>query len=117
MKKRPLVVVSAGLSTGSHAIQPYLDHFELLRDPQLLPFEQDGQKLGKLAYSGFAAYADYEGVLKEARELILALTGTLRIRQDPEPISIVKIVGVFEDGREEQFPPHGDLGSVLEYQL
>jgi hypothetical protein len=95
------------VSTGSDPIQPYLDCFELLTDPKLLPFEQDRQKLGKLTYSGFAGYTDYEGVLKEARELISVLTGTLRIRQGPSPISIVNIVGVFEDGREEKFPPHG----------
>jgi hypothetical protein len=95
------------VSTGSDRIQPYLDRFELLTDPRLLPFEQDGQKLGKLTYSGFAGYADYEGVLKEARELISVLTGTLRIRQGPGPLSIVNIVGIFDDGREEKFPPHG----------
>jgi hypothetical protein len=97
----------AVVSTGSHPIQPYLAAFELLTDPKLLPFERDGQKLGKLSYSGFVAYADYEGVLKETRELISVLTGALRIRQGPAPLSILNIVGVFEDGREKQFPPHG----------
>jgi hypothetical protein len=97
----------AVVTTASHSIQRYLDRFELLTDPRLLPFEQDGQTLGKLTYSGFAEYADYEGVLKEARELISVLTGTLRIRQGPDPLSIVNIVGIFEDGREEKFPPHG----------
>jgi hypothetical protein len=88
----------AVVSTGSDPIQPYLDRFELLTEPKLLPFEHDGQKLGKLTYSGFAGYADYEGV---------DLTGTLRIRQGPGPLSIVNIVGIFDDGREEKFPPHG----------
>jgi hypothetical protein len=97
----------AAVTTAPHSIQPYLDRFELLADPRLLPFEQDGQNLGKLTYSGFAGYADYEGVLKEARELISVLTGTLRIRQGPGPLSIVNIVGIFDDGREEKFPPHG----------
>jgi hypothetical protein len=97
----------AVVTTASHSIQPYLDRFELLTDPRLLPFEQDGQKLGKLTYSGFAGYVDYEGVLREARELISVLTGTLRIRQGPGPLSIVNIVGIFDDGREEKFPPHG----------
>jgi hypothetical protein len=78
-----------------------------MRDPQLLPLELDGQKLGKLTYSGFAAHEDYEDVLKETRELISLLTGTLRIRWEPGAISIINIVGVFEDGREEKFPPHG----------
>jgi hypothetical protein len=32
---------------GAHSIQPYLDSFELMRDPQLLDFELDGRKLGK----------------------------------------------------------------------
>lgn len=94
-------------STGSDPIQPYLDRFELLTEPRLLPLEQDGQKLGKLIYSGFAGYADYEDVLKEARELISVLTGTLRIRQGPAPLSIVNIVGIFDDGQEEKFPPYG----------
>jgi hypothetical protein len=97
----------AVVTTASHSIQPYLGHFELLTEPRLLPFEQDGQNLGKLTYSGFAGYADYEGVLKEARELISVLTGTMRIRQGPSPLSIVNIVGIFDDGREEKFPPHG----------
>ena len=88
----------AVVSTGSDPIQPYLDRFELLTEPKLLPFEQDEQRLGKLTYSGFAGYADYEGV---------DLTGTLRIRQGPGPLSIVNIVGIFDDGREEKFPPHG----------
>jgi hypothetical protein len=93
----------AVVSTGSDNIQPYLERFELLTDPRLLPFEQDEQRLGKLTYSGFAGY----GALKEARELISVLTATLRIRQGPGPLSIVNIVGIFEDGREEKFPPHG----------
>jgi hypothetical protein len=97
----------AVVTMASHSIQPYLDCFELLTDPRLLPFEQDEQNLGKLIYSGFDGYADYEGVLKEARELISVLTGTLRIRQGPAPLSIVNIVGIFDDGREEKFPPHG----------
>jgi hypothetical protein len=91
----------------STSIQSYLDTFELMSDPQLQAFEQEGTKFGKLIYSGFAGYSDYEGVLKETKELISVLTGTLRIRQEPKPISIVKIVGVFEGGREEKFPPHG----------
>jgi hypothetical protein len=78
-----------------------------MSDPQLQLFEKDGTKFGKLFYSGFANYSDYEGVLRETRELISLLTGTLRIRQEPVPISIVNIVAVFEDGREEKFPPHG----------
>jgi hypothetical protein len=48
-----------------------------------------------------------EGVLKEARELTSVLTGKLRIRQGLAPLSIVNIVGMFDDGREEKFPPHG----------
>ncbi len=95
------------VSTGSDPIQPYLETFELLTEPKLLPFERDGQKLGKLTYSGFAAYEDYEGVLKETRELISVLTGTLRIRQGPAALSILNIVGVFEDSTEKKFPPHG----------
>ena len=79
----------AVVETEPHSIEPYLATFELLAEPQLLPFEQDGRKLGKLTSSGFAGYADYEGVLKEARELISVLTGTLRIRQGPGPLSII----------------------------
>src|ERR1700746_1738511 len=97
----------AVVSTGSKPIQPYLDCFELLTEPKSLPIEQDGQKLAKLTYSGFAGYTDYESVLKEARELISVLTGTLRIRQGPAALSILNIVGVFEDGREKKFPAHG----------
>jgi hypothetical protein len=97
----------AVVGTGSYSIQPYLDTFELLADPQLLPFEQDGRKLGKLVYSGFAGYEDYEGVLNEARELISVLSGTMRVTSDPEPLSILNIVGVFEDGAVKQFPPRG----------
>jgi hypothetical protein len=97
----------AVVSTGLDPIQPYLESFELLTEPKLLPIEQDGQQLGKLTYAGFAGYTDYESVLKEARELISVLTGTLRIRQGPAALSILNIVGVFEDGTEKQFPAHG----------
>jgi hypothetical protein len=96
----------AVVTTASYSIQPYYECFELLTEPRLLPFEQDGKNLGKLTYSGFSGYEDYEGVLKEARELISVLTSTLRIRQGPGPLSIVNIVGIFDDGREEKFPPH-----------
>jgi hypothetical protein len=88
-------------------IQSYLDAFELMKDPQLQLFEQDGTKFGKLSYSGFAGYTDYEGVLNETTELISLLTGALRTGQEPRPLSIVNIVAVFEDRREELFPPHG----------
>jgi hypothetical protein len=97
----------AVLTTGSEAIQSYLDTFELMRDPQLQLLEQDGKKFGKLTYSRFEGYADYEGVLNETRELASLFTGALRIRQEPGPLSIINIVRVFEDGREEKFPPHG----------
>jgi hypothetical protein len=95
----------AVLTAGS--IQTYLDTFQLMSDPQLHPLEQDGTRFGKLICSGFTGYSDYEGVLKETRELVSLLTGTLRIRQEPGAISIINIVGVFEDGREEKFPPYG----------
>jgi hypothetical protein len=97
----------AVVKTGPASIETYLTTFELLKDPQLLPFQQDGQKLGKLIYSKFAGYEDYEGVLNEARELISMLTGTMRISQDPEPLSILNIIGVFEDGTVKKFPPFG----------
>jgi len=97
----------AVLTTGSEAIQSYLDTFELMRDPQLQLLEQDGEKFGKLTYSRFEGYADYEGVLNETRELVSLFIGALRIRQEPGPLSIINIVRVFEDGREEKFPPHG----------
>ena len=43
----------------STSIQSYLDTFELMSDPQLQAFEQEGTKFGKLIYSGFAGYSDY----------------------------------------------------------
>jgi hypothetical protein len=101
----------AVVTTGSDTIQPYLDRFELLADPKLLPFE-DEQRLAKLTYSGFAGCTDYEDVLKEAREMLSVLTGTLRIRQGPAALSILNIVGVFEDGREKKYPPHGRANRV-----
>jgi len=88
-------------------IQPYLDMFELMMDPRLEPLDVNGQKYGKLTYSGFDRYVDYEGVLHETQELVSLLTGTLRIRQGPGPLAIVNIMRVFADGREEKFPPHG----------
>jgi hypothetical protein len=78
-----------------------------MKDPRLEPLDVNGQKFGKLTYSAFDDYGDYEGVLHETRELVALLTGTLRIRQGPGPLSIVNIIGVFEDGRDEKFPPHG----------
>ena len=41
-------------------IEAYLDRFELMRDPQLQPLEQDGKVFGKITYSGFSGYSDYE---------------------------------------------------------
>ena len=90
-----------------NAEQPYFDMFELMKDPRLEPLDVNGQKCGKLTYSAFARYVDYEGVLHETQELVALLTGTLRISQGPGPLSIVNIMGVFADGREEKFPPHG----------
>jgi hypothetical protein len=87
--------------------QPYLDMFELMKDPRLEPLDVNGQKCGKLTYSAFDRYVDYEGVLHKTQELVALLTGTLRISQGPGPLSIVNIIGVFEDGREEKFPPYG----------
>jgi hypothetical protein len=78
-----------------------------MRDPRLEPLDINGQKLGKLTYSVFGRYTDYEEVLRETRELASLLTGTLRIRWEPGAISIINIVGVFEDGSEEKFPPYG----------
>jgi hypothetical protein len=88
-------------------IQPYLDMFELMKDPRLEPLDVHGQKYGKLTYSAFDRYVDYEGVLHETQELVSLLTGSLRIRQGPGPLAIVSIVRVFADGKEEKFPPHG----------
>jgi hypothetical protein len=90
-----------------NAEQPYFDMFELMTDPRLEPLDVSGQKFGKLTYSAFDGYGDYEGVLHETRELLALLTGTLRISQGPRPLSILNIIGVFADGREEKFPPHG----------
>jgi hypothetical protein len=85
-------------------IQPYLDMFELM-NPRLEPIDVNGQKCGKLTYSGFGGYVDYEGVLHETQELVALLTGSLRISQGPGPLSVVNIMRVFADGREEKFPP------------
>jgi hypothetical protein len=91
----------------NNSILQYLDMFELMKDPRLERLDVSGQQFGKLTYSAFDRHADYEVVLYETQELVALLTGTLRIRQGPGPFSIVNIVGVFEDGREEKFPPHG----------
>jgi hypothetical protein len=108
----------AVVSTGSDPIQPYLARLLRAFDrTETLPFEQDGQKRGKLTYSGFVGYADYEGVLRETRELASVLTGTLRIRQGPGPLSIVNIIGIFDDGREEKFPPHGRPRSAASWGM
>ena len=103
----------AVLTAGSSDIKAYLDRFELMKDPQLRPLEQDGKQFGKLTYSGFSRYTDYEDVLNETSELISFLTGALRISHDPVAISIVNIVVVFEDGREKRFPPHGKPRLVI----
>jgi hypothetical protein len=88
-------------------IQPYLDVFELMKDPRLELLEVNGQKYCKLIYSAFDRYVDYEGVLNETRELVALLTGALRIGQRPAPLAIVNIMRVLANGREEKFPPHG----------
>jgi hypothetical protein len=100
-------------------LQPYFDMFELMTDPRLEPLDVGlepspisgiahayGQKTGKLTYSGFDGYVEYEGVVRETQELVALLTGALGISQRPGPLSIVDIVGVFADGREDKFPPH-----------
>lgn len=90
-----------------NAEQPYFDMFELMKDPRLEPLDVNGQIFGKLTYSAFDGYVDYEGVLHETQELVALLTGILRISQGPGPLTIVNIKGVFVDGREEKFPPYG----------
>jgi hypothetical protein len=96
----------AVLTAERGEIKAYLDRFELMTDPQLQPLEQDGKEFGKLTYSGFSGYTDYEDVLNETRELILLLTGALWVSHESGAISIDNIVGVFEAGREERFPPY-----------
>jgi hypothetical protein len=103
---------------GQGSIQPYLDMFELMKDPRLEPLDVGLEpnripniayaygQTGKLTYSGFDGYVDYEGVVRETQELVALLTGALGISQRPGPLSIVNIVGVFAEGREEKFPPH-----------
>jgi len=103
------------LTAGSGDIRSYLDRFELMTDPQLQPLEVDGKQFGKLTYSGFSGYTEYEDVLNETRELVSFLTGALRISNDPGPILIVNIVGIFEDGREERFPAHGKPRLVITF--
>jgi hypothetical protein len=61
-----------------NAEQPFFDMFELMRDPRLEPLDVNGQKFGKLTYSAFDGYEDYEEVLHETQELVALLTGTLR---------------------------------------
>jgi hypothetical protein len=95
------------LNSEFNSIQPYLDIFELMKDPRLEPLDVNGQKFGKLTYSAFDVCGDYEEVLHVTQELVALLTGTQRIRQGPGHLSIVNIIGIFEDGREEKFPPHG----------
>ena len=90
-----------------NAGQPYFDMFELMKDPRLEPLDVNGQKFGKLTSSAFDGCGDYERVLRQTQEMVALLTGTLRLSQGPGPISIVNIIGVFEDGREEKFPPYG----------
>jgi hypothetical protein len=58
-------------------IQPYLDMFELMKDPR--PIDVNGQKCGKLTYSAFDGYVDYEGVLHETQELVAAPCGLARV--------------------------------------
>jgi len=94
------------LKAEHNHIQPYLDEFELMKDPRLEPLEANGEKYTKLTYSVFDRYVDYERVLHEAVELIALLTGALRIRQGPGALAIVNVVKVFPDGREEKFPPY-----------
>jgi hypothetical protein len=103
----------AVLTAERGEIKAYLDRFELMADPQLQLLEQDEKAFGKLTYSGFSGYSDYEDVLNETNELISVLTGALWVNHEPGAISIVNIVGVFEDGREERFPPYRKSGGRL----
>ena len=107
----------AVLTAGPRDIKAYLNRFELMRDPQLQPLEQDGTQFGKLTYSGFLGYTDYKDVLRETTELISFLTGALWVSHEPAAISIVNIVGVFEDGSEERFPPYRKSGGSIKIIL
>jgi hypothetical protein len=90
-------------------IQPYLDVFDLMKDSRLEPLDVNGQKCGKLTYSAFDGYVDYEGVLRETQELVALLTGTLRINQGSGPLSIVNIIGVSKMGERKNSLRMGGL--------
>jgi hypothetical protein len=90
-------------------IQPYLDMFELMKDPRLEPIDVNGQKCGKLTYSAFDGYVDYEGVLHETQEWVALLTGTLRISQGPGPLSIANIMGFSRMGERKNSLHMGGL--------
>jgi len=119
MEHEAIVPVSwyAVLTAERREINSYLDRFELMADPQLRLLEQDGKEFGRLTYSGFSGYTDYEDVLNETRELISFLTGALWVSNEPAALSIVNIVGVLADGREERFPPYRKSGGSIKINL
>jgi hypothetical protein len=98
--KQWYVVVSGWLDA-------YLTNFTTMEDPSLKRMEGEGGQLAKLTSSSFAGLSDYEEVLSEARRCVQLIAGAMHIKQDPGPLNIVNVVGVFDDGTTEKNPPHG----------
>src|ERR1700730_8244435 len=88
-------------------LDPYLTNFATMEDPSLERLEAEGPQLAKLASSSFSNLADYEEVLNDARDLVQLMMGAMGINQDPGPLQIVNVIGVYVDGSTEKYPPHG----------
>jgi hypothetical protein len=98
--------------------EPYFDMFELMKDPRLEPVDINGQRFGKLTYSAFDDYEDYERVLHETQELVALLTGTLRISQGSGPprisLDFVNMISV----RNPASTPHPTTEQyIMEYVI
>jgi hypothetical protein len=88
-------------------LDPYLTIFATMEDPSLERLETEGPQLAKLGSSSFSNLADYEEVLNDARDLVQLMMGAMGINQDPGPLQIVNVIGVYGDGSTEKYPPHG----------
>lgn len=89
--------------------EAYITNFGAIADPSL--FAEDERTL-HLRSTSFEQCDDYESVLDRARDVVTLLVGALHIRQDPGPLTIIKIFERRPDGEVKEWPPYGRPVSV-----
>jgi hypothetical protein len=87
-------------------VDVYIDNFATMQDPSLERLEGEEGQLLKLTSSTFAGLSDYEEVLDDAQKWVHLIAGAMHIKQDPGPMRIINVVGVFDDGTTKKYPPN-----------